>query len=118
MSDGVLVRPRAWLLRRAAGADAEATVVVEITERMVVIGGAEVVAIPRRSQPHRVADEVAAVVAGMPADLVLIDTPGAVPGASTLAASIADAARGNGLTVLRIDDARLARLARSAGSDP
>ncbi len=117
VSDGVLVWPRAWLLRRAAGADAEATVVVEITERMVVIGGAEVVAIPRRPHPHPVADEAAAAVAGMPAAVVLIDTPSTVTGASTLAASIADAARGNGQTVVRIDDARLARLARSAASD-
>jgi type VII secretion-associated protein (TIGR03931 family) len=113
VSDGVLVRPRAWLLRQAAGADAEATVVVEITERMVVIGGAEVVAIPRMSQGHPVADEAAAVVAGIPAAVALIDTPSTVPGASSLAASIADAVRGNGQTVVRIDGARLARLARS-----
>lgn len=114
--DRVLARPRSWLLARAAGADAESTVVVEITERMVVIGGAEVVAIPRRPQPRPVADEVAATVAGTPAVTVLIDTPGAVAGAATLAASIAGAARGNGQTVVCIDDARLARLARSVAS--
>ncbi|GAA4292505.1 type VII secretion-associated protein [Mycobacterium paraffinicum] len=115
--DGVLARPRSWLLRRAVGPDAESTVVVEITERMVVIGGAELVAIPRRPQPCAVADEVAATVAGTPAATVLVDTPRAVAGAATLAASIADAARVNGQTVVRIDDARLARLARSVASD-
>ncbi|OBG94646.1 type VII secretion-associated protein [Mycobacterium sp. E3251] len=114
---GVLARPRSWLLRRAAGADTESTVVVEITERMVVIGGAEAVAIPRRPQPRPVADEVAAVLAGMPAATVLVDTPGTVAGAAPLAASIADAARGNGKAVVLIDDARLAGLARSVASE-
>ncbi|OBH89080.1 type VII secretion-associated protein [Mycobacterium sp. E2733] len=112
--DGVLARPRSWLLTRAAFA--ESSVVVEITERMVVIGGAEV-AVARRPQPRRVADEVATIVAGLPAATVLIDTPGTVAGATALAASIADAVRGGGQTVLRIDDARLARLARSGASD-
>jgi len=114
--DGVLARPRSWLLTRAAGADTESSVVVEITERMVVIGGAEV-AVPRRPPPRRVADEVATILAGLPATAVLIDTPSTVAGATALAVSIADAVRGNGQTVLRIGDARLARLARSAASD-
>ncbi|KKC02902.1 Type VII secretion-associated protein [Mycobacterium nebraskense] len=115
--DDVLARPRSWLLARAAGADAEATVVVEITERMVVIGGAEVVAVPRRPSPHPFADDVVAAIAGMPAAVVLIDTPSTVTGASTIAASIADAVRANGRKAVRIDDARLARLARFAVSN-
>lgn len=111
VSDDVLTRPRSWLLTRAAGA--EATVVVEITEKMVVVGGAEVVAIPRRPPPHNIAADVVAAAAGIPAAVVLIDTPSTVSGASTLAASIADAVRGNGQKVVRVDDARLARLAVS-----
>ena len=113
VSDDVLARPRSWLLKRAAHADAGTTVVVEITERMVVVGGAQAVAIPLRPPPHPVAGDVAAVVTGMSAAVVLIDTPSTVRGASALAASIADAARGNGQAVLRIDDAGLARLGRS-----
>ncbi|ORB67406.1 type VII secretion-associated protein [Mycobacterium scrofulaceum] len=113
VSGDVLVRPRSWLLTSDAEAHAEVTVVVEITDAMVVVGGADGVAIPRRRPPHPVAQEVVAVLAGMPADRVLIDAP--VPGASTIAASIAEAARGNGQTVMRVDDARLARLARSVG---
>lgn len=114
VSGDVQVWTRSWLLTRGADADAEATVVVEITDGMVVVGGAHGVAIPRRRPPHPVADEVVAVLAALPADRVLIDAP--APGASTIAASIAGAARANGQTVVRVDDARLARLARSAGS--
>lgn len=114
VSGDVLVRTRSWLLIRDADADAEATVVVEITDGMVVVGGTHGVAIPRRRPPHPVADEAVAVLAGMPADRVVIDAP--VPGASTIAASIADAARANGQAVVRVDDARLVRLARSTGS--
>lgn len=117
VSDDVLARPRSWLLKRAAQAHGEPTVVVEITDGMVVVGGAEIIAIPRRPPPRSVADEVVAALAGMPAAVVLIDTPGLVRGAPALAASIADAVRGNGQTALHIDDARLARLARSAACD-
>lgn len=53
----------------------------------------------------------------MPAATVLVDTPGTVAGAAPLAASIADAARGNGKALVPIDDARLVRLARSVASE-
>ncbi|OBH08376.1 type VII secretion-associated protein [Mycobacterium sp. E1747] len=117
LSDDVLVRPRSWLLARAAGTDADAAVVVEIVEAMVVVGGADVVAIPRRTPTCAVADEVVAAVAGRPAGVLLIDAPSTVAASSTLAAAIADAARGIGQSVVRIDDARLVRLARLAVSD-
>ncbi|OBH25815.1 type VII secretion-associated protein [Mycobacterium sp. E342] len=113
--DGALVRPRSWLLRRAAHTDAQPTL-VEITGGMVVIDGDHVVAVPRRP-PRPVADEVLGALATMPGAVVLIDAPSAVPGASALAAAIADGARGFGRTALHVDDERLARLARSAVTD-
>lgn len=116
VSDDVLARPRSWLLTRAAGTDA--AVVVEIVDRMaVVLGGADAVAVPRRAQPRAVADEVMAAAAGRPAGVLLVDAPSTVTGASTLSATIADAARGTEWKVVRIDDARLGRLARLAVSD-
>lgn len=116
VSDDVLARPRSWLLTRAAGT--EAAVVVEIVDRMaVVLGGADVVAVPRRAQPCAVADEVMAAIAGRRAGVLLVDAPSTVTGASTLSATIADAARGTEWKVVRIDDARLGRLARLAVSD-
>ncbi|WP_322859539.1 type VII secretion-associated protein [Mycobacterium europaeum] len=116
VSDDVLVRPRSWLLRRAAHARAGSTL-VEITGGMVVIDGDHAVAVPRRPPRRPVADEVLATIAGMPATVVLIDTPSAVPGASALAAAIADGAGGIGRTAVRIGGARLTRLARSAASE-
>ncbi|WP_374022806.1 type VII secretion-associated protein [Mycobacterium sp. HNNTM2301] len=117
VSDDVLVRPRSWLLARAAGTDPEAAIVVEIVDRMAVVGGVDVVAIGRRAQPCAVADEVVAAIAGRCAGVLLIDAPGTVAGSSTLAAAIVDAVRGTGQAVVRIDDARLVRLARLAVSD-
>ena len=125
LADDLLVRPRSWLLRQASDAEPEATVVVEIAERLVVITGAprhnQVVAIPRRAKPHSVAEEVATVIAGMTRDMtavVLIDAPGTVTDAPALATSIAGAVRSSGRTVVEIDDARLTRLARSALDEP
>ncbi len=121
ISDDVLARPRSWLLRRASDADPEATVVVEIAERLVVIAGAiagaEVVAVPRSAEPQVVAEEVAGAIAGMAAPVVLIDALSTVAGAPALASSIVDAVRASGRRVLQIDDARLVRLARSAVPD-
>ena len=108
LADDVLARPRSWLLTQASDAEPQATVVVEIAERLVVITGAEVVAIPRRAEPHprcrggrgghrRDDAEMAAVV--------LIDAPSTVAGAPALATLIADAVRGAGQTVVEIDDA-------------
>ncbi len=116
LTDDVRPRPRSWLLTQACDADREATVVVEIVERMVVIIGAEVVAIRRRAEPHPLAEEVADVIAGMGAAVVVIDQPHTIAGAAALATSIADAARGSGQTVAQIEDLRLARLARSGMS--
>lgn len=116
--DDVSVRPRSWLLARAAGADAKAAIVVEIAERMVVIGGPGIAAIPRRRRPHPVADEAAVAIASASAGVVVIDSPRTVTGASTLAAAIAAATRPHGRTVVEVDDARLARLARLEVDEP
>jgi len=112
-----LARPRSWLLTRASDARSGETVVVEIAERLVAITGAEVAAIPRGAQPHPVAEEVAAVIAGMtrhPSAVVMIDAPGTVAGSPPLAVLIAGAVRGSGCAAVEIGDARLARLARLA----
>jgi type VII secretion-associated protein (TIGR03931 family) len=119
VADDVLARPRSWLLTRAS--DAEATVLVEIAERLVVITGARVAAIARSGEPRAAADEVATVVAGMTRDttaVVLIDAPNAIAGAPALATLIAGAVRSGGRAVLEIGDARLRRLAESALSVP
>ena len=121
LADDVVARPRSWLLTQASAAECEATVVVEIAERLVVITGAQVVAIPRRAEPHPVAEEAAAVIVGMTrhtSTVVLIDAPGTVTGAPALAALIAGAVRGSDRTVVEIGDARLPGLARSALSVP
>jgi type VII secretion-associated protein (TIGR03931 family) len=121
LTDDVLARPRSWLLRQASDAKHEATVVVEIAERLVAISGAEPVAISRTAEPHCVAEEVATVIAGITRDMtpvVLIDAPSAIVGASALATAIAGAVRGGGRAVVDIGDARLPRLARSALAVP
>ncbi len=114
----VLVRPRSWLLTQAPYAQKaqhEPPVVVEIAERLVMITGAEPVAISRAAEPHRVAEEVADIVA---AAVVVVDAPSTVVGASALATLIADAVRSGGRAVVEIGDAGLTRLARSALSVP
>ncbi len=119
LAGDVLARPRSWLLAQASDAEPQATVVVEIAERLVVIAAPEVVAIPRRTEPRPVAEEVATVIAGMTRDIttvVLIDAPSTVAGAPALATLIAGAVRSSGQTVVEIDDARLPRLALLAQS--
>jgi type VII secretion-associated protein (TIGR03931 family) len=122
VADDVCALPRSWLLMQASpisNAEPGATVLVEIAERLVAIAGAEVVAVPRRAEPHPVAEDVATVIAGMTSgttSVVLIDAPSTVAGASALATSIASAVRTSGLTVVDIDDARLPRLATLAQS--
>jgi type VII secretion-associated protein (TIGR03931 family) len=121
--DHVVPRPRSWLLTRASDAAPEATVVVEIAERLVAISGdlngEEVVAVPRRTEPQPVAGEVASVIGritrGM-TSVVLIDAPSTVVGAPGVATLIAAAIRdaNSGQTAVVVDDARLPRLARSA----
>lgn len=115
LADKVVTRRRSWLLARAAP-DRQATVVVEIAERLVVVTGAAVVAEPRRGDPHRIAERVAHVVVEMTRGstaAVLIDAPGTISGAAALATVIAAAVRLSGadLTVVVVDDARLQRLA-------
>ncbi|OBJ07106.1 type VII secretion-associated protein [Mycobacterium colombiense] len=108
---------RSSLLMRASRTAPDATVVVEIAERLVAISAGEVTAIPRTAEPHCVARDVAGVVAAMTPEAVLIDTPRGVVGAPALAALIAEAVRGVGQDIpelLEINDIRLARVARSA----
>jgi type VII secretion-associated protein (TIGR03931 family) len=92
---------------------------VEIAERLVAIAGAEVVAVPRRTEPHPVAEQVARVVDGVTRDttaVVLVDAPVLVAGAPALATLIAGALRRRGRTPVEIGDAQLPRLAGSAQS--
>jgi type VII secretion-associated protein (TIGR03931 family) len=116
----VVARPRSWLLTRARSdirpdIGPEATVVVEIADRLVAVAGADVVAVPRVAEPALVAQEVAGVIAGTTRAVVLIDAPRTVAGAAALATLIADAVReGGGQKVAEIDDARLLQLARRA----
>jgi type VII secretion-associated protein (TIGR03931 family) len=118
----VVVRRRSWLLAQARDSAPEATAVVEIADRLVAVAGAALVAVPRRVEPRfsagEVAEEVAGVISGMARGVVLIDAPSTVAGAPALAALIADAVRlsGTGQTVVKIDDARLVRLARAAAA--
>lgn len=108
---------RSSLLMRASRAAPDATVMVEIAQRLVAITAGEVTAIPRTAEPHRVARDVAGVVAAIAPEAVLIDAPSGVVGASALAALIADALRGAGQDIPEVHEInaiRLARLARSA----
>jgi type VII secretion-associated protein (TIGR03931 family) len=118
--DEPVVQPRSWLLAQWSALDER--VVVEIADRLVAISGAEIMALPRRTEPHPLtgeAEEVADAIVGMTAGttaVVLIDAPGSVAGAPALAASIAEAVRDTGRRALQIDDARLPRLARLAAA--
>ena len=120
-ANGAVMQPRSWLLRQASTAP-EATVVVEIAERLVSIAGdskrERLVAVPRRTGLRPVAEEVAAIVAQLrrgPTSVVLIDAPSAVAGAPAVATLIAAAVRDahNGQTAVVVDDARLTQLAHS-----
>jgi type VII secretion-associated protein (TIGR03931 family) len=113
--DYLVAQARSSLLRQASP-DSDESVVVEIADRLVAIGGTEVVGVPRLTEPHPVAEEVARVIAGMEPATVLIDGPHTVAGAPGLATLIADAVRGTGHKVLRVDDTRLPGLARLAGA--
>ncbi|KAA1248364.1 type VII secretion-associated protein [Mycobacterium simiae] len=111
---------RSWLLTRAAP---EAGVVVEIADRLVVVvADDEVVAVPRLAEARHVAKEVAGVVAGSaPASgAVVIEVPSGVVEAPELALMIADALRAGQtvVSVVAVDDDRLARLARDLPPQP
>jgi type VII secretion-associated protein (TIGR03931 family) len=121
VSDDVLTRPRSWLLAQAFDERRDATVVVEIAERLVVVSGAEIVAIPHTTEPLSVAREAATVIAGMTQGdtaNVVIDAPVTVAAAPALGPAIAAALRGDGRPVLEMDDAGLRRLAQSALTSP
>lgn len=105
-----VTQPRSALLAQAAP---EATVMVEIADRMVVVSGAEVVAVPCRGEPRHTADEVADVVAAMTAAVVLID----VANRATEAAGLAAVLLARGHSVVRVDDAWLVRLAKVAARE-
>lgn len=117
VAGAVRTRTRASLLMQASSAAPDATVVIEIAERLVAITTSEITAVPRNAEPRAVARDVAGIVAGISPAAVLIDTPSAIPGASALATLIADAVRGCGQSspnTLELNDIRLAQLARPA----
>lgn len=119
VSDDVRVHPRSWLVRRVSKAEPEVPV-VEIAERLVAIVGDDLVAVARSAEPQAVAEEVVGLVAEMTCGAtatVLIDVPDSVTGARELATLLAGGLRGRGHKIVRVDDARLSRLALSATSD-
>ena len=119
LADDVLACPRSRLLRHSSRAEPEATAVVEIAERLVAIAGTATVAVPRRTDTHRVAERVASVVDGIACGttaVVLVDAPATVAGAPALATLIAGAVRERGQRVVEIGDAELPRLAELARS--
>ncbi|CAM4130398.1 type VII secretion-associated protein,c family [Mycobacterium basiliense] len=113
----VEVRPRSWLLRRAA---TPAAVVVEIADRLLAVvylgvgerAGEHIVAVPRRSEPQ-VAEAVVGVVAGMmgnSAGALVVDAPSAVAEASALSGLVRGSCGDR--NVVEVSDGRLAQLAR------
>ncbi|MBO0880830.1 MAG: type VII secretion-associated protein [Mycobacterium sp.] len=136
LADDVVIRPRSWLLAQAARrrcrppgrseeelgnwnkaslGSVDAAVVVEITDRFVVISGVFVVAEPRRGEPERTARELVRSIVEMALDtdgVVVIDAPSTVGGAGALARMIADELRvSHGMAVVEVDDVRLRELA-------
>lgn len=110
---GATVRPRSWLTRRGS---ADSTVVVEIADQLVAIAGREITAVSRRREKP-LASEVADTVETMaPRAAVLIDAPGAVPGAPLLAGQIGAALTARGHIVTKIDDVALGRRAEAAAA--
>lgn len=108
---GATVQPRSWLTR---GGSADSTVVVEVAAHLVAIAGREITAVSRRTETP-LADQVAdAVETTAPRAAVLIDAPGAVPGAPLLAGQIAAALTARGHIVTKIDDTALGRRATTA----
>ena len=119
LADDVSARPRSWLLRQSAKVEPEAAVVVEIAERLVSIAGADIVAVPRRTEPGAVAEQVARVVdeiACGTTTVTLVDAPAAVAGATALSTLIAGALRSSCRTAVEIGDSALPRLAALAQS--
>lgn len=118
----VVLRPRSWLLARAAPPGSpQPVVIVELTERIVVITGTAVVAKPRRGDQRAVAEAVIQQIIALapePRTTVLIDAPVGVDGAGELADLIVEGLRtGGDRAVIIVDDARLRRLATANFSD-
>ncbi len=116
------LRPRSWLLAHASLSKSErATLVVEIAEHFVVLTGTTTAAETRRRDQVEVAEAVARSVLTPPSDTtetVVIDAPLTVPGAATLAASIAERLRDAcGMNVILADDTRMTRLAGALTSE-
>jgi type VII secretion-associated protein (TIGR03931 family) len=103
--------------RRSELLSDNATAVVEIADRFVVITGREVTAERRYGEPE-VVQNVARAVADTAATMVVIDAPTAVDGAAELAEAIAQElqAADGGLAVTMVDDAAFADLAVQAVS--
>ncbi len=113
--DQLEAHPRSWLLAEAWSDTGPDATVVEIADRLVAVAAAEVVAVPRTTEPPTTAHEVASLIAATRRPVVLIDAPGTVAGAAGIATLIADAVReSGGQTVIELDDARLRQLARRA----
>ncbi|OBI91366.1 type VII secretion-associated protein [Mycobacterium asiaticum] len=110
---GATLQPRSWLTR---GGSTDSTVVVEIADRLVAIAGRELTAVSRRMHKRLAGEVAAAVETTAPRAAVLIDAPGAVPGAPLLAGQIAAALTARGHTVTKIDDAALGRRAAAAAA--
>lgn len=108
------VRPRSWLLNRAAPS-VEDAVIVEITEDFVVVLGALTAAQARRGEVGVVAEAVAQSILTMvssAAGTVVIDAPATVRGARTLATTIAAKLSNTAaVAVAVVDDIHLRRLA-------
>jgi type VII secretion-associated protein (TIGR03931 family) len=136
LADDVVSRPRSWLLAQAARrrcipprrseeelgnwnqaplGSADATVVVEIADRIAVVSGVVVVAEPRRGEPKRTAQKLVRSIVEMTLDtdaVVAIDAPSTVDGAGALARMIADELRVSyGTAVVEVDDVRLRQIA-------
>ena len=109
------IRPRTWLLARAAASKSGLTAaIVEIAEDFVVITGDAVIAESRRGDVAAVAEAVGAAIRAMATgvtDTVVIDAPATVCGAATLAAAIAKTISGAcDATVMLVDDIGLRKL--------
>lgn len=118
LSGAVTLRPRSWLLATATGDQLTHPVSVEITGRLVAVLGTQAVAVARRATPQQTVGKVVEAVVATGTAPVVIDAAGGADGAAQLATLLAEAVPGGERTVLVIDDARLARLARAAASVP
>ncbi len=120
VTDDVVLQRRSELLAQGRP-PLPGALVVEITERFVVVTGGVTAAERRDGEPQSVADRITAVLVKMASDTrgaVFLDAPSAISGAADLAKAIADRLHITRpeLTVLTIDDDELCRLAATAFS--